>query len=399
MFQGSQQFSRRDLILSGLLFLPLAAVAVKLGLRPIDAWYGSSPIYQEGDPFTIMERSVQVAQTGDIYTVDPPLRYAFLAVLHLTPTISDNITTHLYTTFFSYVAIPSTLAAFFYAVDNRRTAAFTVIGFMSWRALSLGRIGYQTGWWHYDNTLPFVFLALLLGHLTIVSEEDRRRVAFAIGAGLFVGIAGLNQYIMGALASAVLATACLSKRKYHELGLIGATGGLVGSILVFAPPRTFGFVFDKASGGRLGFGADWSLSVIINGFIEILTAPGYLFPFLLILLNAVLYWWLEDSLSNSNVVEGALVALIPIWVISTGFEPLRWFSMLAQYMLQYILLGVFVLLATEALDRLNPPLWSKLNGLLFNEGGGITIAIWILASGIFTIIMWTIVPINTVELY
>ncbi|MFC4357737.1 hypothetical protein ACFO0N_07220 [Halobium salinum] len=371
-------------------------VAVELGSRPVNVWWQSNLLFQQGDPFNIVTRSTRVADTGDIYTVDPPLRYVPLAVVHaLTPGLSNSVSTHLYTTIVSYVVLPATVAAFFYAVGGLRSAVFTLLGFMSWRAVGVGRIGYHTGWWHYDHTLPFVFLALLAAHEALVWDTKSGSYALAAATGLVIGVSGLNQYIMGALTALIVVIACLWKRRHIELAICGTVGSAVGSIFLFAPPKTFSFVAEKATGTRLGVGAEWSLETIGGGFLSLFTTAGYLFPFVLILLVIGTMWHLDSDVSRSTILTASLLVLAPFWLITTVVVPLRWLSMLAQYILQYLLLGCVMIALSETLSGVSNRYWHRTNQLLFERKDRTTGGIWTVLIAALTVALITVVPVTT----
>lgn len=340
----------------------------------MDAW--RSPGWpQTMDAFVIKQRALEVAQTGDIYTRDPPLRYVPLAILYRLTNASPDLLTHLYTTAMSYVALPLAIGAYFYQTQGRRVAILTVLGFAVWRLAGVGQIAYYSGWWHYAFTLPFVFVALAFVERTATSPSIDRRLQFALATGMALGFLGLNQYIMAATTILVTVLVFLRQNRIRELALTGTVGAAFSSVLVFAPAQTHSFIAGKANGPFNKEGVPWAIETVLWGLKDMATTPAYLFPLALIAVVLTGYRVIDIRFSEGGTTEVALLVTGISWFVLTALVNPRWASMIIQYILQYLLLGAVCQLAVGVGDTYRVPGWKTLDGVLF-ENQRSMVAVW-----------------------
>ncbi|MDS0254697.1 hypothetical protein [Haloarcula argentinensis] len=296
-----------------------------------------------GDPHNIMQRSMTVAQTGNIFaTVDPPFRYipvATLFELFGITTVGDQAAyiTHLYSTTTTYVIIPATLYLLVRLTVGRKTALLTLLGVVSWRVFGIGLNAYVDGYWMYDYTIPLIFLTIYFGHKCVSGQSPRSSVKLAVGTGIGIGSVGLNEYILGAYTAAIITVLFIYHRKYLELATSGTIGSLMASSLIFMTDYAKDFIL-SSGGNRLEL---LPVSLVVPNAISILTTPAYLFPVFLTFLAVLLYYWNQSTPTDTNVLVISCSVLAVAWlsqfILATG-----WFALLAQYTGQYLVLTLLM---------------------------------------------------------
>lgn len=343
-----------------LIFGALVVWAITIGWRPLSAWEAYT-VPQSGDPPNIVAGALEVAHTGNVYaTVDPPLRYVPIAIVYALVDASGILAERIaqtYATLMSFVGIPLALYALFRVVGDARVALLTALGFLTWRILDIGRVAYYNGYWHYSFVLPFVILALLFAHYAIVKDGGKQRLGWAALTGLIIGYVGLNQYVLAAYAAVAVAVVFLARRRFTELGVTGGVGAVYATALLLAPSSTDSFILNMAA-DRLKLD-QWSLAAFENGVINIATTPTYLFIVVLTVVFGIERLLSGRPTSESGVVEGSILVVGGLWLFFTGLAAPAWFSQLAQYVVQYLLLGGIVTQGVHILDEHAIPGWGQ----------------------------------------
>ncbi|RLM39273.1 hypothetical protein DVK01_01555 [Haloarcula sp. Atlit-120R] len=300
-----------------------------------------------------MKRSLRVATSGNIYsTIDPPLRYVPLAILFWILNITTvgpeaAYITHLYSTMMSYVVLPATLYLLVRETIDRKAALLVLLGVISWRLLGIGLNAYIHGYWMYDYTIPFIFIALTIAHRTILEDRQHHRFLLAAGTGFAVGVVGLNEYILGAYTAGIVAVLFIFHNRIRELILTGSIGAVMASSLMFMSSYAKDFIISSGD-DRLKL---LTVTAIPGNVIDIITTPAYMLPVGLVVVAGVLYHWTRSPPTSSGVLVAACIVLGIGWhsrfVLSSG-----WFALLAQYVGQYIVLALAVQQVVDHVDGL-----------------------------------------------
>lgn len=314
--------------------VPGAIYAVMVGAQPVAAFFKKGTPMWGPDPIHIVERSLQVAQTGNIFTIDPPLRYVPTATgILLSGAGGDYVfassIVHLISAVAAYVVFPFALALLATGIVDIRAGVITLLAFYTVRALHLGVGPYFTSRWHYAIPLAIAFATVHTLHLSVEGESGR----LAVHTGLGMGVVGLQEFVFGLILAGGATVVYLSRRQTRQWVICGAVGSVFGATLLLAPAAV-NHALSLTAGSSAVHGR--AAIDIATGTLTSLTALGNL----LVVSMAVFVLAARRVVGScSDSVDVVIVVAVVIWLLTKPVGLSSSVGHTAQFLLFNLLLA------------------------------------------------------------
>jgi hypothetical protein len=324
------------------LTISLILWAIDLGWEPLSVWMSYMQTAPGGgDAAGVVSSAQKVSLTGDIYTIDPPFRYVGLASIYYLMDASGLLAEkigNLYTSLHSFVLIPLSLYLLFRSIGDSWTGCLTVGCFAFWRVFDIGVIAYYDGVWQYSHTIPLFILGLFGAHKVVT--DSSHAIQYTVLTGVFIGIIGLLQYVYAIYIIISITLWAFWQKRISELLIIGTTGGIFALVLAVAPKGPVEYALG-AGPSRIG-ASEWRLELVRAGMVDLFTTPAYLLIIGMFLTIVALTAYTKTPISDSYVVEFAVIVLGVFWTAAIILYKPDWFAQLAHMPLQYLLMGALV---------------------------------------------------------
>jgi len=318
----------------------LTILAILLALQkptPLEA-------YQNHDSLVFINHAERLASDWTTLgsTQDPLLRYVPIAAAYtlFNPPFNPETIGYYVTGLFANILFPVALWMLVSTIYDYLSAHLAVIAVIANRVVGYTRPGILWGTWQYEFVLPFVFTGFLFAFLAINSEQQRRRLQYAVGTGIALGLAGLQQLSLTGTAVFIVGLSYLTARRFRELTLTSAVGAIFATGFLFQSSAVSNHV-TRFFGEN---GTPEAASVI--GAVTRLLSPGNAI-FVCALAIAVAFWYHNGR--NLGLLEIGVAVTAALKLVGVVFliPYLAWFSL----HLAYPLLSSYVIISALKVFR------------------------------------------------